>query len=482
MESALPNHPRAFGPSVGNRAPRRPARPRTGEPLSAALVLLGALWVMTILAPQWWLASHGLSPLLKLPLILYGVMMVVLVVGVPTQPAWMRNWQWHAPFLLFIVLGALAIPFTVNNGVARESLTQMFLYWLLIVATVALVPSVRRAEQLLLLFALQFVWWGFWGGTSGRVPWHTVWSNFDGFGAMMVGGLGLCHFFSLSSGRGWFRWTMYGSMLLCVFGVVASFARGAFLGAIALFLVIWLRSPRKGRTLATGLAVAVVMTAAAAALHPDTFVAEIRSTFTQGTSEGTGEDRWTLWTAGMIVFSQHPIFGVGPNNFGPYAADHFRYGEVGGMYDNPSRLYDRELHSAYVQFLSERGAVGFAIFLWILWDFWKRNAALRSNAANERWRAQGGRLDLRMIALGLEANLVAFLVTAAVYSLIGSCWLYTVLALNLVLHSLAVRGAAVPGAVAPARGPRLGRVVTPPRVAGAVSAPGGFARLRVPRS
>jgi O-antigen ligase len=293
------------------------------------------------------------------------------------------------------------------------------------------------------------------------VAWHTVWANYDGYGAMMVGGLGLCYFFSTAAARGWF-------------------ARGAFLGAVAIFAVLWLRSPRKGRTFMTGLVAAGVMTLSAASLHPDTFWAEIRSTFTEGTTSGTGEDRWTLWTAGLKVFAQRPLFGVGANNFGVFAATHFEYGDVGGDYMNPRRLYGRSLHSIYVQFLSERGIVGFAAFIWMLADFWKRNAAIRSPAAGERWRALGGRLELRTVALGIEASMVAFLVTAGVYSLVATPWFYTLLALNVLLHSLAVRNAPVADGARGRRGVRPRRIPTFPRPAGAWSVPDGSGSLPAP--
>jgi hypothetical protein len=97
------------------------------------------------------------------------------------------------------------------------------------------------------------------------------------------------------------------------------------------------------------------------------------------------------------------------------------------------------LHNLYVTTLSELGIVGCVALIWILVDFWRRNAALRSDAAERRWHELGGRLKLHPVALGLEAAMVAFLVNALFYSMMGLHWFYTMLAVNLLLHAIAVR-------------------------------------------
>lgn len=421
---------------------RTRARPFGEEPRGPALTLLLALWVVLLFDPQWWLAAHGLSPALKIPVALFAALLASLAFGIPGVPSWKRRWQWYAPFLVFILVGVATLPFSMNNGYARQALLQSLLYWALIVGTVPLIDSSRRAEFLLRMYGLQFLWWAFWGARTGQVGWHHAFANYDGFGAFAVGGLGMCYFLAIAADRPWFKRTMYLSAALCVMGVVATFARGAFLAAIALFLVIWARSPRKGRTFVAGAVGAVIVTVAATALHPEnSFWAEIKSVFEEGTSEGTGEDRWELWMAAVAVWKENPILGTGPRNWGVFAAQFFEPGEIGGMYShNPGMLYDRSLHSLYFTTLAELGVAGCLALIWILVDFWRRNAALRTPEAEERWRRIGGRMRLRPLALGLEACMVAFLVTAAFYALSGIHWLYTLLALNLMLHSLTLGG------------------------------------------
>jgi hypothetical protein len=128
---------------------------------------------------------------------------------------------------------------------------------------------------------------------------------------------------------------------------------------------------------------------------------------------------------------------VGPRNFGVFGAQFFEPGDLGGMYENnPNVLYNRALHSFYFETLSEMGIVGVFALCWMLVDFWRRNAFLRTARAEQRWIERGGRMRLRYLALGLEACMVAFLVTAALYALSAMHWFWTLLALNLLLHAL----------------------------------------------
>ena len=428
------------GRPLPRRTPGRSSAPSKLPPqarLGLPLALLWTLWITVLFDPQWLLASYGLTPLLKVRLLLFFALIGMLVTMVPMVSALNRRWQWYLPLLSFIGIGVITLPFAINNGMARAELTQYLLFYSLVVGTIVWIDSAHRAEKLMLMYCVAFIWWGLWGAREGMVRWHTVLSNYDGYGAFMVIGLGMCAFMTMAVPKGWQRYAMLAGSMLCLVGVVSSFARGAFLAAIGIFGVVFLRSPHKGRTLLAGLGGVVVLLLAASILHPGQFWAEVQSVFAQGTEEGTGEDRWVLWQAATKVFLHRPLFGVGPNNFGVYAAEVFEVGDVGGRYaDNPGRLYDRSLHSLYFTTLSEEGIAGIAALIWMLTDFWKRNAALRRPSTQQLWNALGGRFKLAPVALSLEAGLVGFLVIAGVYSTAGKHWFWTILGMNLLLHTL----------------------------------------------
>ena len=453
-----------------------PSGPITERPAGIGLKLLFTLWVFILFDPQWFVAYVGPNVFLKLPTLLFAGLLLTLIVGVPAIPAWSRRWTWYPPFMLYILAGVVTLPWAMNNGMAREALQVSILFWAVVVGTSAIVDSARRAEILLRLYGLQFVWWGAWGATAGLIRWHPQLANYDGYGAFAVGGIGISYFAAMASQPGWFKRIMYVSAGICALAVVASFARGAFLAAMTLFAVIWIRSPRKGATAAAGVgAILIIVIAAVVLFPPGWFMNEIMSAFSEGTTEGTGEDRWELWMAAVKVFEHRPIFGVGPRNFGVFAAMNLEAHEVGGMYaQNVLMLYGRSLHSFYFTVLSELGIVGCFALAWIVVDFWKRNAVLRRPDSAATWKALGGTLELRQIALGLEACMIAFLVTAALYALEAMHWFYTMLALNMLLHTIVTRrGAMSPAARRRARVAR-GGMTAEPLVLG-LTGPGGHA-------
>jgi O-antigen ligase len=288
-----------------------------------------------------------------------------------------------------------------------------------------------------------------------------VLSNYDAFGAINVGGLAICYFLALASPTAKYRGLMYLSAAVCTFGVVASFARGAVLATGVCFLIVWIRSPHKVRTFFAGIGVGIIVLLGSSLLFDEGFFwAEIMSTFEEGASEGTGGERMILWRAAWRVFLEQPLFGAGPRNWGVFAASLFEQGDIQGVYANPGALYNMSLHSLYMTTLSELGIVGSIALIWIIVDYFRRNAALRTEAAQRRWEALGGRFALKGISLGLEAAMVAFLVNAAFYSLLVIHWFYTMLALNLMLHSLAVRAAPVDARIARSRSFRRPSPVT----------------------
>lgn len=444
-------------------------------------MLLTTLWVFILFDPHWLLNSFGLGIARRIPTLLFGALLLVLVFVVPATPSWSRRWQWQVPYLAYMAVGVVTVPFALNNGLARETLQVLFLLWGVIVATSTLYDSARRAEQLLLLYAVSFLWWGLWGARVGLVRWHPVYANYDGFGAFMVGGMGMCYFMALAAPTRRIRRMLYVTAAISAIGVVASFARGAFLSALVVGFVVWLRSPRKLATAAAGVAGAIVVAIAAAVLFDGgAFWAEIMSSFEEGTEEGTGADRWVLWEAALRVFMERPLLGVGLRNFGVFGAFHFEPGELGGMYANPGALYNHPPHNLYVEILAEGGILGFAAFVWILVDFWKRNATLRSAQAEFRWRRIGGRFSMRPLALGLEASMVAYLVDSLFYTLTSMHWYFSLLAINLLLHTLTTAGVAATRPAA-GRGSRRGTDAAGRAVPRLAPPPGGPGLLGIER-
>ena len=379
---------------------------------------------------------------------------------------------------------ALTTPFAVDKMQSFGVLKMLVIIWLLAMGTLVIFKTPKRAIILITVLMLwQYLWWAVMGIRDGLVPWDYLNANYDGYGPLMAGGIAAGAFYGLALKKGKVKWLAYLVGGLSLVALMSSFARGAVLSGVAVIGVSWLRSPRKGVMTAAivgGAAIVVVLSLTVFSnidrgdAAPN-FLTEM-STIVGAVGdpandvEGTAQDRHAIWAAAMQLYQRHPIFGVGANGFGPAAAGEFRVGEIAGPYgENPGMLWGKALHNAYYQVLCELGTIGFIILLWILIDFERKNAKLRSPEYRQAWAAAtGGEVDLQNLALGLEAIVVGWCVSAYFYNVLQAPWFYGTIMANLLLHQTLTqwikdqsRGRRRAG-VRSGRGPSRALVVAPP--------------------
>ncbi|HEY2806924.1 MAG TPA: O-antigen ligase family protein [Gemmatimonadales bacterium] len=407
------------------------------------------LWFIILCDPQWWISRYVGTWIRQVPTAMFAVMLLLLFVKPPKVV--------FPPLLAFIAYTILIIPFAFNRGYTFIVVKLLIVYYVLALATMANVANAKQAVPIICgaLF-WQNIWWVVLGAKSGLVKWHPTLANYDGYGPLMDVSLGSTYYFALATTHKRTRTIAFLTAMGCCVGLVSSYARGAVLAGGAVVLWILIRSKRKGVAIASAAAVAIVVIVSGLFFTGSNRGDANSNFFTEmstiGSGDGTQQDREVLWALARRVWSEHPVFGVGAENFGPYAAEHFSVGTVGGAYDeNPERLYDKKLHSTYFQLLCEYGVVGCVIFFWMLYDFAKRNAQLRKKAAIQRWaEVSGGQLDLTNLSFSVEAGMVGFLASAFFYNQIFNVhWFYTLVTVNMLLYYLsrpapAVRRRSVP--------------------------------------
>lgn len=423
-------------------APGRVAIARPGAlRVGGLLAYLYFLWFIVLADPQWWIASFGASLVLKVPTVLFALLLLLTIAKGPRHLL--------PPLLAFMLYMVLSIPFAYIRGLAFEVTKIVFAYYVIALATLTIVRDARATVPIVLWALLgQFAWWVAIGAKNGLVSWDFALANYDSFGPLMVIGMATCYYAGMAMRSRKARVLAFLLAGGCLLGLVSSYARGAVVSGAVVAVWIWARSKHKAQTALFGVAAAVVLFVSTTVFFanadrgPDSnpnFWTEM-GTITSEAGSTTRNDREVLWAVARAEFLQHPLFGVGPRCFGPYAAGTFGVGKVvGGDYaDNPQRLWGRELHNTYYQILSEFGAVGCAIFLWILWDFFKRNRALRKPERLRAWAmGSGGRFDLWYLSLGLEAGMLAYLATGYFYNQIFDVnWFYTLLTINALLFQV----------------------------------------------
>jgi hypothetical protein len=420
--------------------------------MSADLLLVYVMWVLVLFEPEWWLASFGAGPLKYIPTVLLPICIFVALGKIDR-----RAFYW--PMGLFLAIHLIALPFVTNRGYAMPLFKTVLLYYVVLVLSAARIDSIQKLLPIVSMYLLQFAWWGIHGLPHGSVGWHSLLSNEDAFGPMMVIGVGYASFIALGARS---KGARVGAMLtagLSGIGIVASIARGAAMSAALVVAVVWLRSPRKLAMFAGALLVVGTMVVASYVFFPDgefwTEMASISVDIGDMTGDTDGEecvraaskracgsstDRYDLWHAGWRVFLRLPVFGAGPGNFGSYASENLQWGEGRGFYQDPGHLYGRSLHNIHVQVLAEQGLIGVAVFLTILLDFMRRNRSLRTKVAMDLWdKATRGKSDIQSISLGLEAAMIGFLASGLFYDQLYTSSFYSLVTLNFLLSLVITR-------------------------------------------
>jgi O-antigen ligase len=231
------------------------------------------------------------------------------------------------------------------------------------------------------------------------------------------------------------RAALAGAVVILVLGLAATQSRGGLIAAVVA-TVAALVVAKRGRVVVLAFIVIVVgLVTVWFASSPDAWQ-RVSDTADQGNGRGS------LWTVAGRIFSDHPVAGVGLDNYRTFAP---RYVDRPGQLTFVNFIAERPhvVHNVYLQMLVEVGIVGTALFLILAAS--SLAAALR---ASRRYEARG---DDQSAAFG-RAIFVAVLSGLAASFFISNgdgFQLWVLLALGPLLWRDATRGAAQAPAPAP---------------------------------
>ena len=180
---------------------------------------------------------------------------------------------------------------------------------------------------------------------------------FEGWGGMdnncvaiaMVTGVGLAFFLGMGAEGWWKKGVALVSAALMAHVIMFSFSRGGMLALALTGLMSFCLIPKKPEHyLLFGLAVLVGLRMAGPEVQKR-FMTSFESN-ELGVREASAQSRLDLWHGALDTALRHPVFGVGPDNWGLYAPN---YGWPRG----------KEVHSLWAQNAAEVGFVGVALLL-----------------------------------------------------------------------------------------------------------------------
>ena len=193
------------------------------------------------------------------------------------------------------------------------------------------------------------------------------------------------------------------TFIVCLLSIIFTFSRGAFLAAVVVLVIMMMRRPPNPALLLA----LVILSLPLLRFVPDDYVERIRTIpeAMLGFSGGASEDqslrgRTSEVTVGWLMFADHPIYGVGLENYPTY---YQQYSRLLGM---DQRRGDRHAHSLYLQIASELGVLGLLVFGAIIWS------AMRGLRQARQDFLRAGMPDYAGLAFAFGLALVGYLVTA----------------------------------------------------------------------
>ena len=347
-----------------------------------------------------------------------------------------RSVKWVASkanilFVIFFIIVLLSSVFAFSPAISWEKI-DIILNWVIIYfLIITVLNSEKRCFIFILLFlavnfkmsqfgARDWVLHGFgyskWG-TSGAPGWF---KDAGDLGIQMTIFVPLSIALILAYQNYWGRYKRLFLYLLPITGIatiVATSSRGAQLGMALALLWISLKNVRFKVLLAVILAVSLVY-----ALLPEGMLLE----YEMAGEDATSTNRLALWRFGLDVARDHPVLGVGYNNWKDYCV--FKDPVGSGQY--PDLDHCMAAHSTYITGLAEIGMIGLAVYLSLALFMFIENAHTRANAR---------RLDNKFFlytAHGLDAGLVAYMVGTVFFTQIWYPIFWIQLAITVALYEV----------------------------------------------
>jgi O-antigen ligase len=147
-----------------------------------------------------------------------------------------------------------------------------------------------------------------------------------------------------------FQWLFLGLLVVNVAGVYVSQSKAAFIGTAGLCLFMTLLKQKKVIPVAVGL---ILLTFIIPNPIREMFIFSLKQ-------DPYSANRLDIWKMSVNIYKDHPVFGVGPENF-PDVSRQYNFKQTQG----PANYFKRSRnpHSDYFKLLSETGSVGLVFML-----------------------------------------------------------------------------------------------------------------------
>jgi len=328
--------------------------------------------------------------------------------------------------LLFCLTGLLSVPFAINREAAWLEFSGTFIRCIVIfVVIVNVVRTEARLKGLIFLAMFAGIWLSAEAINDYRLGLMTVegyraagrgtgiFGNTNDMALHLVTILPISVALMLGS-KGAARKLLYGaSAAVMIAAIVLSYSRGAFIGMLIVFLfVAWkLGSQRRLEIVFAVLGFAGVLVV----LAPDKYGSRLLSIFIPSLdAEGSADSRRGELFRSIYIALRHPLLGIGMGNYQPEMS-------YKGLVT----------HNSYTQVGAEMGMTALACYVMFIVTPLKKLGQI----ARETFET---RRDSRFyyLALGLQASLIAYLISSFFLSVAYVWYVYYLVAYAVCLRRL----------------------------------------------
>jgi O-antigen ligase len=419
--------PTAAARSVPTESPGRQAR----EP--------DVRWDLLLLCVAGYLLTsvgrvHQLFPVLEVfrPAILTGLIAIAMYLA-DRHDERQSNLLWVRPskyLIALLVWMILSVPGSLVRGTSFDLVFDDFiktvLMYFVVCGAVRGPRDVKRLAAVYLMAAVLYAGvvvarFDVGSGADWRLG-HLYYYDANDFATFAVTAMPFGLYFLHAGRRPRTRMLSAMGLAILTLAFVHSGSRGGFVALAAMIGFVVARYsavPLRWRVGAAALVIGVLLGTAS-----DQYWTQMGTILSDADYNRTNESgRLRIWSRGVGYMLQHPILGVGPNNFQAAEgmlsplADRQQFG-VGVRWNAP--------HNTYLQVGTELGLPGLIIFITLIASGF---GALRQSARSRHAPAGADQL-----AQTLSASLIAFVVGAFFLSLAYSPMLYTLIALAVSLR------------------------------------------------
>ena len=231
----------------------------------------------------------------------------------------------------------------------------------------------------------------------------------------------------ISKKRKYFYWA--GCILISV-AVMATASRGGLVGYVAVVGMMFLWSAKPAKNIFMALAFGLLFGGIAISFLPKEYVSDMETI--SDTEGGTAGLRLLHWTAASIMFTEHPILGVGAGNYPWNSQDYLHRSPY--FKEGARGRAGRQAHSLYFTLIPETGLVGIIILFFFLLVCYSQGITIRR--AGTRKNKNKASPFIKLSITSLLCSLVGYLSAGAFVSVLYYPVFWHLVALSVVISNV----------------------------------------------